>query len=82
MSKYGEVNDLVDKIKMFSNLRIQAYESGMTGNGSFRQESDDLLEQIEKELDNSVTDRIISKHELIHRTQAILLNAGPEHVGE
>ena len=54
MSKYGEVKDLVDKIKMFSNLRIQAYESGMTGNGSFRQESDDLLEQIEKDLDELV----------------------------
>ena len=54
MSKYGEVNDLVDKIKMFSNLRIQAYESGLKGNGSFRQESDDLLEQIEKDLNEIV----------------------------
>ena len=65
MSKYGEVKDLLDKIKMFSNLRIHAYESGLKGNGSFRQESDDLLEQIEKDLDNLVTDRIIEarKHE-------------------
>ena len=51
---YGEVKDLVDKIKMFSNLRIQAYESGLKGDGSFRQESDDLLEQIEKDLDELV----------------------------
>ena len=70
MSEYGEVKDLVDKIKMFSNLRIQAYESGLKGNGSFRQESDDLLEQIEKDLDNLVTDRIISKHELMHQIEA------------
>ena len=51
---YGEVKDLVDKIKMFSNLRIQAYESGLKGDGSFRQESDDLLEQIEKDLNEIV----------------------------
>ena len=51
---YGEVDDLVDKIKMFSNLRIQAAESGLKGNGSFRQESDDLLEQIEKDLNELV----------------------------
>ena len=56
MSEYGEVKDLVDKIKMFSNLRIQAYESGLRGNSSFRQESDDLLWQIEKDLDSLVHD--------------------------
>ena len=55
---YGETKDLLDKIKMFSNLRIQAYESGLKGNGSFRQESDDLLKQIEKDLDSLVHDCI------------------------
>ena len=55
MSKYGEVKDLLDKIKMFSNLRIHAYESGLRGSGSFvAREADDLLEQIEKDLDDLV----------------------------
>ena len=77
MSKYGEVKDLLDKIKMFSNLRIQAFddrfgrygisETTLKGDSSFRREADEVLKEIEKDLDNLVTDRIISKHELIHR---------------
>ena len=52
MSKYGEVKDLLDKIKMFSNLRIHAYESGLKGSGSIvTRESDDLLKEIEKDLE-------------------------------
>ena len=50
-SEYGEVNDILDKIKLFSNLRIQAYESGLKGNGSIRGESNELLIEIKKDLE-------------------------------
>ena len=50
-SEYGEVNDILDKIKLFSNLRIQDYESGLKGNGSIRGESNELLIEIKKDLE-------------------------------
>ena len=61
MSEYGEVKDLLDKITLYSNLRIQAYddrfgrygisETTLKGDSSFRREADDLLKEIEKELE-------------------------------
>jgi enamine deaminase RidA (YjgF/YER057c/UK114 family) len=67
MSKYGEVKDLVDNIKLYSNLRLRVYEDERAGDHSkqadtIRAEADELLEQIEKDLDNLVTDRIVSQH--------------------
>ena len=64
MSRYGEVKDLVDNIKLYSNLRLKAYECGVHSKqaDTIRAEADELLEQIEKDLDNLVTDRIVSQH--------------------
>jgi|19_taG_2_1085344.scaffolds.fasta_scaffold168786_3 hypothetical protein len=50
-SEYGEVNDILDKVKLFSNLRIQAYESGLKGNSSIREESNGVLIEIKKDLE-------------------------------
>mgnify|MGYP003139250640 FL=1 len=50
-SEYGEVNDVLDKVKLFSNLRIQAYESGLKGNSSIREESNGVLIEIKKDLE-------------------------------
>ena len=55
---YGEVKDLVDKIKLYSNLRIHAYEQGLPAydqeGNEIRHESDEVLEQIEKDLNELV----------------------------
>ena len=50
-SEYGEVNDVLDKVKLFTNLRIQAYESGLKGNSSIREESNKVLIEIKKDLE-------------------------------
>ena len=56
MSKYGEVKDLVDNIKLYSNLRLKAYECGVHSKqgGTVRDEADNLLGQIEKDLNEIV----------------------------
>ena len=53
MSEYGEVKDLLDKITLYSNLRLQAYECGVHSDqgGTIRDEADLLLKEIEKELE-------------------------------
>ena len=61
MSEYGEVKDLLDKITLYSNLRIQAYddrfgrygisETTLKGDSSFRREADEVFRQIEKDLE-------------------------------
>jgi len=55
---YGEVKDLLDKIKLYSNLRIHAYEQGLPAydqeGNEIRHESDEVLEQIEKDLNELV----------------------------
>jgi hypothetical protein len=52
MSEYGEVKDLVDKIKIFSNLKI---EEAVTPDPSvmreLHREASDVLKEIEKDLD-------------------------------
>ena len=52
-SRYGEVNDLMDKVKIYSNLRLKAYECGVHSaqGGEVRDEADLLLNQIEKDAD-------------------------------
>ena len=47
MSKYGEVKDLVDNIKLYSNLRLRVYEDERAGDHSkqadtIRAEADEL----------------------------------------
>ena len=59
MSKYGEVKDLVDKIKIFSNLRIESHDVVLlcgysAQSDEYRDESDEILKQIEKDLDRLV----------------------------
>ena len=53
---YGEVKDLLDKIKLYSNLRLKAYEWGVHSKqgGTVRDEADNLLGQIEKDLNEIV----------------------------
>lgn len=50
MSEYGEVKDLLDKITLYSNLRLQAHLLSDQG-GTIRDEADLLLKEIEKELE-------------------------------
>ena len=50
MSEYGEVKDLLDKITLYSNLRLQAHLLSDQG-GTIRDEADLLLKEIEKDLE-------------------------------
>ena len=54
-SEYGEVNDVLDKVKLFSNLRIQAYEQGLDvhnlNGDEIRKASDVILGQIKDDLE-------------------------------
>jgi len=54
-SEYGEVNDVLDKVKLFSNLRIQGYESGLKSNDSiskgYKAHASLVLIEIKKDLE-------------------------------
>ena len=55
-SRYGETKDLVDKVKLYSNLRLKAYETGVHSSegGAVRDEADAVLEEIAKDTDRLV----------------------------
>ena len=56
MSRYGETKDLIDKVKLYSNLRLKAYETGVHSSegGAVRDEADGVLEEIAKDTDRLV----------------------------
>ena len=56
MSRYGETKDLIDKVKLYSNLRLKAYETGVHSpeGGAVRDEADGVLEEIAKDTDRLV----------------------------
>ena len=56
MSRYGETKDLIDKVKLYSNLRLKAYETGVHSSegGAVRDEADAVLEEIAKDTDRLV----------------------------
>jgi len=56
-SEYGEVNDILDKVKLFSNLRIQDYESGLKGNSSIRGHASLVLVEIKRDLEHWIIGR-------------------------
>ena len=52
---YGEVKDLLDKIKLYSNLKMKARLTPETREAMvIYDEGDDVLEQIEKDLNEIV----------------------------
>lgn len=53
-SRYGEVNDLMDKITKFGAMRFEENSPAWVGSGYHQQllgEEKELLEEIEKDLD-------------------------------
>jgi len=56
LSRYGETKDLIDKVKLYSNLRLKAYETGVHSpeGGAVRDEADGVLEEIAKDTDRLV----------------------------
>jgi hypothetical protein len=54
-SPYGEVKDLIDNIRLYSNLRIRVYELGLKPEGKvLQQEAEDRLRRIEIDIDRLV----------------------------
>ena len=56
LSQYGETKDLLDKVKLYSNLRLKAYETGVHSSegGAVRDEADGVLKEIAKDTDRLV----------------------------
>ena len=62
---HGETKDLIDKVKLYSNLRLKAYETGVHSpeGGAVRDEADGVLEEIAKDTDRLVKMSCRGDHE-------------------